>query len=192
MSELRIFSYLPNPRIWKETIAARLCGIEVEVRVKALSGTGGLLDSLVTTSAAAPQAMPDVVALSRVDLEAAALKGLLHTYSGPTDIQDGPDWYDYARQLAQIQNSVYGLPFAGDVGLLVYRPESIPVPPTDWSALLQNQAPFIFAAGDSDSIFTLTLYQARTGAIQDSQGQPYLEAAQLEEVLNFYAEARDR
>jgi glutathione S-transferase len=32
MSELRIFSYLPNPRIWKATIAARLCGIEVELR----------------------------------------------------------------------------------------------------------------------------------------------------------------
>lgn len=166
-------------------------GIKLEVRVKALSGTGGLLDSLVTTSAAAPGAIPDVVALSREDLEAAALKGLLHTYTGSTDIQDGPDWYDYARQLAQIQSSVYGLPFAGEVGLLVYRPESIPVPPSDWSALLQNLTPMIFAAGDPDSIFTLTLYQARGGAIQDSQGQPYLEAAQLEEVLNFYAEARD-
>src|SRR6266851_2467649 len=32
MSELRIFSYLPNPRIWKATIAARLPGVEVEVR----------------------------------------------------------------------------------------------------------------------------------------------------------------
>jgi len=32
MAALRIFSYLPNPRIWKATIAARLCGIEVEVR----------------------------------------------------------------------------------------------------------------------------------------------------------------
>ncbi|MET0154162.1 MAG: glutathione binding-like protein [Candidatus Binatia bacterium] len=32
MSELRIFSYLPNPRIWKATIAARICGIDVEVR----------------------------------------------------------------------------------------------------------------------------------------------------------------
>ena len=26
MSELRIFSYLPNPRIWKATIAARCAG----------------------------------------------------------------------------------------------------------------------------------------------------------------------
>jgi glutathione S-transferase len=32
MSQLRIFSYLPNPRIWKATIAARLCGVDVEVR----------------------------------------------------------------------------------------------------------------------------------------------------------------
>ncbi|QIO32421.1 glutathione S-transferase [Bradyrhizobium sp. 1(2017)] len=32
MAELRIFSYLPNPRVWKVTIAARFCGVEVEVR----------------------------------------------------------------------------------------------------------------------------------------------------------------
>lgn len=29
--DLRIFSYLPNPRIWKATIAARLCSIKIEV-----------------------------------------------------------------------------------------------------------------------------------------------------------------
>jgi glutathione S-transferase len=32
VSQLRIFSYLPNPRIWKATIAARLCGVEIELR----------------------------------------------------------------------------------------------------------------------------------------------------------------
>ncbi len=32
MSDLRIFSYLPNPRIWKATIAGRLCDVDVEVR----------------------------------------------------------------------------------------------------------------------------------------------------------------
>ena len=30
--DLRIFSYLPNPRIWKATIAARLCDIRLDVR----------------------------------------------------------------------------------------------------------------------------------------------------------------
>lgn len=29
---VRIFSYLPNPRVWKATIAGRLCGVAVEVR----------------------------------------------------------------------------------------------------------------------------------------------------------------
>ena len=32
MAGLRIFSYLPNPRVWKATIAGRLCGVEVELR----------------------------------------------------------------------------------------------------------------------------------------------------------------
>jgi glutathione S-transferase len=32
MADLRIFSYLPNPRVWKATIAARFSGVEVEVR----------------------------------------------------------------------------------------------------------------------------------------------------------------
>ena len=32
MAQLRIFSYLPNPRGWKATVAARFCGVEVEVR----------------------------------------------------------------------------------------------------------------------------------------------------------------
>ncbi|MDE0940985.1 MAG: glutathione S-transferase family protein [Alphaproteobacteria bacterium] len=32
MADLRIFSYIPNPRIWKATIAARLCGVDVELR----------------------------------------------------------------------------------------------------------------------------------------------------------------
>jgi glutathione S-transferase len=32
MVGLRIFSYLPNPRLWKATIAARLCDVEVEIR----------------------------------------------------------------------------------------------------------------------------------------------------------------
>jgi glutathione S-transferase len=32
MSKLRIFSYLPNPRIWKATITARLSGVDLEIR----------------------------------------------------------------------------------------------------------------------------------------------------------------
>ena len=30
-AQFRIFSYLPNPRVWKALIAAELCGVEVEI-----------------------------------------------------------------------------------------------------------------------------------------------------------------
>jgi glutathione S-transferase len=32
LTGLRIFSYLPNPRVWKATIAARFCSVAVEIR----------------------------------------------------------------------------------------------------------------------------------------------------------------
>ena len=31
MADIRIFSYLPNPRVWKSLIAADLCGVEIEL-----------------------------------------------------------------------------------------------------------------------------------------------------------------
>ncbi len=38
MRQLRIFSYLPNPRVWKATIAARLADVDIEVRGDAPKG----------------------------------------------------------------------------------------------------------------------------------------------------------
>lgn len=43
MSQIRILSYLPNPRVWKATIAARLCGVDVEVRGAAPEALAGWL-----------------------------------------------------------------------------------------------------------------------------------------------------
>ncbi|RPH57050.1 MAG: hypothetical protein EHM81_12165, partial [Chloroflexi bacterium] len=101
---------------------ARRPGLQIEVRVKAESGPGNLLNSLSATRAAAPSILPDLVALSRADLEAATANGLLHSLDGLTTLPDDPDWYPYARQMAHIQNTTFGLPFAGDALVLVgYR-----------------------------------------------------------------------
>jgi glutathione S-transferase len=43
MSDLRIFSYLPNPRIWKSIIAARLNGVELDLRGDAPENLAGWL-----------------------------------------------------------------------------------------------------------------------------------------------------
>ncbi len=52
-------------------------GLEVDVRIKSESGDADLLSSLAITSMAAPNALPDLIALPRPSLESAAQKGLI-------------------------------------------------------------------------------------------------------------------
>src|SRR3990172_8842538 len=124
-----------------EEFTARRPDVRVEVRLKALQGTGGLLDSLITASAAAPLALPDLVALPRPVLETAALKGFLHPFDDLINDLEDPDWYDYARQLARLQDSQFGQPFAGDALILVYRQEIVPEPPSTLTSDLQSEGP---------------------------------------------------
>lgn len=157
--------------------------LRIEVRVKAASGTSGLLNTLSTTRSAAPSAMPDLVALSRADLESATAKGLLHPLDGLTSLPDDADWFPYARQMAHIQNSTFGLPFAGDALALVgFR---YPLPGA-WSEI-PNETIFIFAAADPRALFTLSLYLSAGGTLLDSQGRLALNEAVLAEVLAFYS-----
>lgn len=166
-------------------------GARIEVRVKEVSGVGGLLDTLTTASAAAPQALPDLVALPRPELETAALKGLLHPFRDLSSPIEDPDWYDFARQLARLQDSTFGIPFAGDALLLVYHPSRISGPPKDITATISATGPLLFPAADPQALFTLGLYQAAGGTIRDDQGRPKLDAGILETVLTYYRDAVD-
>lgn len=159
---------------------------KVEVRLKALDGPGGLLDSLTAASAAAPLAMPDLIALPRPVLEAAALKGLLRPFDELIEPIEDSDWYEYARQLARLQNSTFGIPFAGDALMLVYRTTEIPVPPRTLSDTLASPGPFLFPAADPQALFTLAQYQASGGTVLDEQERPTLDTLPLTEVLTYY------
>ncbi len=158
----------------------------IVVRLKALEGPGGLLDTLTAASAAAPLAMPDLVALPRHTLEAAALKGLLRPFDELIEPIEGSDWYEYAREMARLQNSTFGIPFAGDALMLVYHTTNIPVPPRTLSDTLASPGPFLFPAADPQALFTLAQYQASGGEVLDDQERPTLEALPLTEVLTYY------
>lgn len=172
-----------------EAFSRRRPGVSVEVRVKAVEGPGGLLDALSTASTAAPLAVPDLVALPRGEMEAAALKGMLYPFDTLSGSMDDPDWYEYAVALSQIQNNTFGLPFAGDALLLVSRPAVVPTPPATWEQVLAASGPMVFPAADSEALFTLAMYQAAGGSLRDEQGRPVLDPAALTEVLAFYANA---
>ncbi len=161
-------------------------GFMVEVRIKAASGPGGLLDSLTTTSAAAPGNLPALIALPRSDLETAALKSLVVPLDHLSQLVDDPDWYAYARQLAFIQGTPYGLPFAGDAMLILYRPSKVTAPPADWPGIFSQNLPLAFPAADPQALLTLELYLSAGGAIQDGQGRPTLQADVLTRVLKLF------
>ena len=164
-------------------------GVRIEVRLKALEGSGGLLESLAAANAAAPLALPDLIALPRPLLESAALKGLVHPYDGMTGVLEADGWYDYARQLAYLQESIFGLPFAGDALVLVYHPLDMDIPPRDWETAMSIGSALAFSAADSQALFTINQYQAAGGTVWDAQGHPYLDESVLTQVLTFYQQA---
>lgn len=175
----------PGSELLRERLdefAARRPDLQIDVRVKAESGPSGVLSALETTRTAAPSLMPDLVALSRTNLEMATANGLLHPFDGLSTLPDESDWYPYAREMASIQNSSFGLPFAGDALVMVGL--RYPLPAT-WSEI-QEGTIFIFPAADPQALFTLSLYLSAGGTLQDSQGRLTLNKAVLTEVLSFY------
>lgn len=175
-----------------EAFSRRRPGVTIEVRVKAIEGTGGLMDALSTTSAAAPLAVPDLIALPRGEMEAAALKGMLYPFDSLSTSMEEPDWYGYARTLSQIQSSTYGLPFAGDALLLVSRPAVVSTPPATWDEVLASSGPVVFPAADPEALFTLAMYQATGGVARDDEGRPKLDVQPLANVLTFYHSAGEK
>jgi len=172
-----------------DSYTAQRADVRIETRVKASSGTGGLLDSLSTANAAAPLAVPDLVLLPRTSLEIAALKGLLIPYDGLSNAMNADDWYPFAQELAQLQTSTFGLPFAGDALLLLHRPAEIGNPPADWTAAIELAQPLAFPAADESALFTLAEYLSTGAQSQDSEGRPFLDANALTNVLTFYRDA---
>jgi len=156
--------------------------IKIEVRIKAESGDASLLNALSVTSVAAPTALPDLVALSRPDLEVAALKGLIHPVDGLSTILHDPNWYPYARELGDIQNIGYGLPFAGDMLVLIHRPN---LEFKTWDEIISSKEQLVFPAGDPQSLALLALYVSASGKLVNEQGLPTLEEKPLTQTLTL-------
>ena len=172
-----------------EEFSLRRPGVRLDVRIKALDGAGGLLDSLTAASAAAPLALPDLIVLPRPLMEAAALKGLLHPLDGLALSLDNTDWYDYAIELSRLQDTSFGIPLAGDALLLAYRPGILSEPPKTWEEVLVSENPLIFAAADPQAATSLAFYMAAGGPVQDDQGRPALDETILAQLLVFFQTA---
>ena len=166
-------------------------GIEINVRLKAMSGASGMLDSLTAASVAAPEALPDLLVLNRRDLETAALKALITPLDELTTIVDGPDWYAFAHEMSLIQGVVYGIPFVGDPLAFVYNRNQAVQPLPDWAGISTDGVSFAFPAEDSQAAFPLTLYLAMGGTVMDSQRRPMLDEKPLTDMLSLLQQAKN-
>jgi ABC-type glycerol-3-phosphate transport system substrate-binding protein len=164
--------------------------LKIEVRIKMAEAEGDILNALSITSAAAPSVLPDLVLLSRPDLEMAAILGLLHPIDGLSTSLDDPNWYSYAQQLAHIQNTGYGLPFLGDALVLVYYPELGQI--VTWEDVLASEGDLVFPAGNPQALVGLALYVSAGGDILDAQGLPMLDQQTLIQVLTLVQEGVSR
>ncbi len=169
-----------------DAFSERQSGVSIQVRVKALEGPGGILELLASANAAAPLSLPDLVALPRPLLETAALKGLVYPFDDLIADPEDSDWFDYALRLARLQDSVFGMPFAGDALVLVYRTEAVAQPPATIEEILQSSAVIAFPAADPQALVSLALYQAAGGEVLDSEGRPILQEGPLTQLLTAY------
>ncbi|HXF85719.1 MAG TPA: extracellular solute-binding protein [Anaerolineales bacterium] len=164
-------------------------GLEIEVRIKAEEGETGLLNALSITNAAAPAALPDLIALSHSNMDLAAEMGLLHPIDGLTTLLQDPDWYAYARQLALADNTAYGIPFAGDALVLVYRPAVFREVPSGWRSIFESGNPLVYPPSDPRALFSISLYLSMNGTFTDNEGQFHLDQDALTRVLSFHQTA---
>jgi multiple sugar transport system substrate-binding protein len=153
--------------------------LQMDVRIKSEKD---ITDTLTTTNSAAPILMPDLIALSRENLEKAAGRGRLHPQDGLSTQINDPDWYLYAVQMAHIQNTAFGLPFAGEA--LMLAGHELPMPES-WGELEEQS--FIFTAADPQGLFSLSLYLSAGGALTNEEGLLYIDKSILEKILTFYA-----
>lgn len=160
-------------------------GYEVEVRMKSEEGEADLLNSLAITSMAAPGALPDLIALPRASLEAAAQKRLIQPLDNVSPDFQNMDWYPYARDLGKVDGTMYGLPFAGDALVIIYRPELVWI--KNWDSILLSESHLIFPGADPQAQVGLALYVSAGGELQDAQGKPTLDQETLSRVLELFA-----
>lgn len=170
--------------------------VNIEVRIKDVkspdgSSPDGMLSVLEKTLELAPAAAPSLVLLPHNHLGAAVRRNLLQTNPRFSLILDDEDWYDYARELAAVQNEYYGIPFAADALILAARTRNGQPSADTWDNLFAAGQPLLFPLSDTQALFSVSLYLSAGGNFLNEQNQSALDVLPLEQVLRFYDTASD-
>jgi len=157
--------------------------LQLKVRLKTSGGPGSMLDALAAARIEAPALVPDLLLLSRTDLETAAFKGLVSPLDAlPEVLPNSTDTCTYARELSLVQGVPFGVPFAGDALIMATRPGDQP-PALDWSTLFKQIGLLTFPGADPRALTLLTLYLSTGASIEENQPQLNLDPVSFENIL---------
>ena len=164
--------------------------LTLEVRVKAASGTGGLLHSLAAAYNVAPAILPNVIALNEEDLASAAAAGLVIPLDTFFPGQTLEDYYPVAQTISRQEGGErVGLPFAADALVAVYNASFYATSPLTWTSVTTGT--FIFPGGDLTALTVLDEYVALGGTLADNTGKLALKVDLVAKALSFFRSARD-
>lgn len=164
--------------------------IKVDIRYKNIGSQENMMELLNTTSRVAPSILPDVVLLNRNDMEIAALKGLLVPLDGyfVNGIENEP--FPGFLSMARLQGSLFGLPAAGDVLLLVGRKNSYPTLST-WQNIYSSGMKVGTNFSDPGSTAFVSLYLSAGGSLVDGSGKPHLDQDALTKLITMVRTTRE-
>lgn len=164
--------------------------IKVDLRFKNIGSKDNMMELLNTTSRVAPSILPDIVLLERQDMEIAALKGLLV----PLDayLMDGieNDSIPGFISLGRLQGSLFGLPAAGDV-LLMVGTKNNRTPIKSWQDVSTSGLKIGTNFNDPNGTTSMSLYLSAGGSLADENGKPHLDPDALTNLINMVRGARE-
>jgi maltose-binding protein MalE len=161
--------------------------VNVEIRLKQAQDVGGIMETLRTASVVAPGALPDLTLIRREDLMAAVQAGLVQPLEGQVSSAIIGDLHSTALALGQVNDQLYGLPYALEVEHLAYHSLN---GSGSWrfDSLLSREASFVFPANRVNGVNDVFLVQyLDAGGTFPEDGTVNAEA--LRDTLTFYEEA---
>jgi multiple sugar transport system substrate-binding protein len=163
--------------------------VVVEYVLKKPYGKGGILNFLLTTSEAVPAAMPDLVAIDTIELDAAAQAGLLQPLDELISTELQEDLFPFAQEVGRFEDQLVGLQFETDIEHLIYNTNKLEEPPLTWTEVLTDEVSYVLPAGGREGLVNdvfIIQYLALGGQMVDETGQPALNEELVTQVLQFY------
>ncbi len=168
-------------------------GAVINLRLKRVRDTGGILSTMRAAREVAPGALPDLTLMRREDLLTAVQDNLLQPMEGEGAVAPAiiGDLYDAALELGQIEDRLYGIPYALEIDHVAYRPDAVDATAWRYDVLLNNQIGFVFPAarvsGGVNPLFLLQYIDA--GGNIPTSGPMVVDAEALRNTLQFYEDA---